>query len=230
MNTPTQPPLAAVQAQAVHNSRLVVGNTRAGACRLLSGPHLQAIADAIDRDQPARLELQQTSFDMDQFCSVVVPRMAGVRALVLRRCNQLSAAALARLSAALTNAGVRLSALECAVDGHTSDAVAALCRAHPSIERLCLPGLDDSDYHPDTRTRYTLIAALVRSTAPTLLRRIGLPDTPPPLHFDLFGGIRAPQFEDKVAEMLFSFEGRPLLANLHEHADAFFGPVGRPRV
>jgi hypothetical protein len=151
-----------------------------------------------------------------------------VNELVLNRCDRLSAADLALLSAALTAAGVCLTKLECAVQNTEgsgmSDAVAALCSAHPSIECLSLAGLDDSDHHPDTRQRYPLIAALVGSVEPTRLRQIRLPNTPPPpVDFDLLA-IKAYEHQDKVDTMFFTFEGSPNSATLYAHADAYSKP------
>jgi hypothetical protein len=195
--------------------------------RALSGPKMQALADAIERHQPQQLRLQQLRVNMREFCSLVVPRMVGVNELVLYQCDRLSAADLALLSAALTAAGVCLTTLECAVQNAEgsgmSDAVAALCSAHPSIECLSLPGLDDSDHHPDTRQRYPLIAALVGSVEPTRLRQIRLPNTPPPVDFHLLA-IKAYEHQDKVDTMFFTFEGSPNSATLYAHADAYSKP------
>jgi hypothetical protein len=165
--------------------------------------------------------LDQLSVDISQFCQLVVPHMAGVQELVLRGCRDLSAADLIALTDALTAAGVRLSAFEFAlrdnIDG--SDAVAALCRAQPSLERLCIAEFDDSHYHKTTQQRYALIAAIIGAAEPSALRRVSLTGTPVPMPFDVWWC----DSSAKMDAIRFSFWDSSRFATLSAHIESRSG-------
>jgi hypothetical protein len=124
------------------------------------------------------LRVFQLAVDMSQFCQLVVPQLTRIDVLVFHLCNDLDAADIELLSAALTRHAVKLQQLVVRVqdDDDSRLAIASLFAAHPTIRELAVDNLDDSRRDVVTGQSYALIAALMRPTTPTR-RLIGLEST-----------------------------------------------------
>lgn len=146
--------------------------------KCLTAAAMRLLAYEVERRQATWLCILSLRIRVRRFCQLVVARLpACTAALLLQNCAPLSADDIALLSATLADRGVELKELGLVVEDtrRARDAVAALCKAHRSIVRLTVAGLDDSHSH-STRP-YALTAKLVRARR---FVTISLPHTPPP--------------------------------------------------
>jgi hypothetical protein len=193
--------------------------------RAFSGRNKQRVADVIASNRPTMLDMIQVHVDVRQFCEHIVPQMAAsVKMLRFRLCNDIDAADIKLLSASLTANAGRLELLMISVQSDSGcekdnngvrDAIAALCSAQPTIACLIVDGLDDSWAHAITYQPYALITELMRSSHPTQLCCISLPNTPIPTRTNL--SCMEPVDPVKMETIKFLLEGGRAITNLNTH-------------
>jgi hypothetical protein len=146
--------------------------------KCLTAAAMRLLACEVERRQATWLCIVQLRIRVRRFCQLVVARLpACTEALVLKNCAPLAADEIALLSATLADRGVKLRELGLVVEDtqRAREAIASLCEAHCSIERLIVAGLDDSQIY--SARPYALTAKLVCARR---FITISLPHTPPP--------------------------------------------------